>query len=145
MLNKMEETVNKDYIGNGIYKENIMDNYKNPRNLGKMKNPDAAYHDLNPICGDELNVEIKFNNYTVKDVKIIPRGCAISVASASILSEFIKEKSKEEIKNLKNEDVFDMLGIELSPIRVKCALLPLITLKKAIYGFDKVKYTQNGE
>ena len=67
------------------------------------------------------------------------------MASASILSEFIKEKSKEEIKNLKNEDVFDMLGIELSPIRVKCALLPLITLKKAIYGFDKVKYTQNGE
>ena len=139
------ENIDRNYIGHGIYRENILDNYKNPRNYGRIENADAEFMDFNPVCGDELTIGIKFNTHTVKDIKIIPKGCAISVASASILSEFIKGRSKEEIKNLKNEDVFNLLGIELSPIRVKCALLPLITLKKAVYGFDKIQYKENGE
>ena len=139
------KNIDRNYIGHGIYRENILDNYKNPRNLGRIENADAEFRDFNPVCGDELSIGIKFNSHAINDVKIIPRGCAISVASASILSEFIKGKTKDEIKNLKNEDVFNMLGIELSPIRVKCALLPLVTLKKAVYGFDKIKYTENGE
>ena len=142
---KMEETADRNYIGYGIYRENILDNYKNPRNFGKIENADITFRDFNPICGDELTINLKFNSHTIKEIKIMPKGCAISVASASILSEFIRGKTKEEIKNIKNEDVFNMLGIELSPIRVKCALLPLVTLKKAIYGVDKIKYRGNGE
>ena len=141
----MEETADRNYIGYGIYRENILDNYKNPRNFGKIENADITFRDFNPICGDELTINLKFNSHTIKEIKIMPKGCAISVASASILSEFIRGKTKEEIKNIKNEDVFNMLGIELSPIRVKCALLPLVTLKKAIYGVDKIKYRGNGE
>ncbi len=119
--------------------EEILDHYKNPRNFGKIENPDIRFHDSNPLCGDEIEIMIKLNSNKVKDVKFIAKGCAISIASASMLSEKIKNQDTGFIKNLKNQDIFDMLSINLSPIRVKCALLSLVALKKGIYGVNNAE------
>ncbi|MAG47177.1 SUF system NifU family Fe-S cluster assembly protein [archaeon] len=131
---KQELKVDRDYVGEGIYRENILDHYKNVRNLGKIENADLEFHDLNPICGDEMTVSLNFDQDKVREVKVLPKGCAISTASASILSEELKGKNKKEIMKMKTEDIFKLLGIKLNSMRIKCALLPLSTVKKAICG-----------
>jgi len=117
-----------------IYRENIMDNYKEPRNFGKLHNFTIEYSDQNPLCGDKVHVYLKVEDGKVKDIKYESEGCAISIATASILSEAIKGKSIEDIKNLERDDILDMIGIKLTPMRVKCAMLSLVAIKK---GLDK--------
>ena len=121
-----------------MYQENILDHYKNPRNSGKIENASVHHHEYNPLCGDELEIFLIIDkDKNITDVRIKANGCAISTASASMLSEQAKGKNIEEIKKFKKEDVLEMLGIPLSPVRLKCALLSLDTLKNSILIYEK--------
>ena len=115
-----------------MYAEEILDHYRNPRNFGKMVDPDAKFRELNPLCGDEYEFQIKLSDGSVKDIKFNGDGCAISMASASMLTEFVKDKKISELKRISPDDIFKMLGITVSPARMKCALLPLSVLKGCI-------------
>ena len=121
-----------------MYQENILDHYKNPRNFGKIENASVHHHEYNPLCGDEIDMFLVIDeNKKVVDVKFFGKGCAISTASASMLSEEIRGKNTEELKNLTKEKILEMLGIPISPVRLKCALLSLDTLKNSILIFEK--------
>jgi nitrogen fixation NifU-like protein len=118
-----------------LYRELILDHYRNPRNKGRLEEPDISYEDDNPLCGDHIHLYLALDDQgRVQDVAWEGEGCAISMASASMLSEAIKGKSLEELRTLSKEDVLEMLGIELGPVRLKCALLPLKVLKAGAYG-----------
>ena len=116
-----------------MYQEELLDHYKNPRNAGSLSNPDIEFSDTNPLCGDEIKVTAKIKNETIEDIKFDARGCAISVAAASKLSEVLKNKPISEIKRMDNKEVLDLLGVPISPMRLKCALLSLRALQKGIY------------
>lgn len=120
-----------------LYRENIMDHYQNPRNYGKIENPDISFKDSNPLCGDKLQIDIKIDNEKVSDVKFNCKCCAICKASASILTEMIEEMSLDELKEIGKNEVMEALGISLGPVRIKCALLPLKVLKAGVYGINK--------
>lgn len=120
-----------------FYREHILEHYKNPRNWGHIPDPDVQHDESNPLCGDKLHIELKFRDengkHIVDEVRFNGRGCAISQASASMLSEMIEGKTREELAQIRAEDVMDLLGIEISPARVKCALLSLKTLKLGLF------------
>ncbi len=120
-----------------MYKEQILDHSKHPRNRGTLADATNSYEDLNPLCGDKVRIDLKIENGVVTNVGFTGRGCAISQASASMLTEEIKGKSLEEIKHIDKEHVLDMLGIPLGPSRIKCALLPLKVLKASAYGIHE--------
>jgi len=125
--------VSLDLLGEDMYREHILDHYKNPRNFGKLKDPDVEHHGDNPLCGDEITMQLKISeDGTVTDVKFEGVGCAISQASASMLTEWVKGKRLDEIMKLERDDMLEMLGVQLSPIRVKCAVLGLMVLKDSI-------------
>jgi len=115
-----------------IYMDFILEHYKNPSNYGKIENPSTSSKGLNPLCGDELEIYILVEKNTIKDIKFTGKGCAISQASASILTEMVKGKDIDYVMNLKEKDLLDALGIEISPSRLKCALLSYNTLKEAV-------------
>lgn len=117
-----------------LYKENILDHYKNPRNCGEIENPDISYFDTNPLCGDELQLQIKVKDGKADDVKFKGKGCSISQASASMLTEMILGKDMEEIKKIGKKEILDAVGLQLGPSRIKCALLSLKVLKAGAYG-----------
>ena len=120
-----------------MYQENILDHFKNPRNFGKIENASVHHHEYNPLCGDEIEMDMVIENKKVVEIKFNGHGCAISRASASMLTEQIKGKSIEEIEKLTKENILEMLGIPISPVRLKCALLSLDTLKNSIIIFEK--------
>jgi nitrogen fixation protein NifU and related proteins len=131
-----------------IYREIILDYYRNPRNYGKLTNPDIAQKDSNPLCGDELEMHLNIKESKVVDVKFTGKGCAISQASASMLTELIMGKNFEEVKKLSKEDILDNLGLhDLGPARIKCALLSLKVLKSGLYSYllDKLKDTESAD
>lgn len=120
-----------------MYRELIIEHYKNPRHHGTLDPADISYEDDNPLCGDRIRVDLRLNG----DEKIVEaafsgQGCAISQASASMLLEDIQGKTLDDIKDLAKKDVLDMLGIELGPVRLKCALLALKVLKVGAYGIQ---------
>ena len=115
-----------------FYRENILDHYKNPRNHGHIDHPSAAAEGVNPLCGDELSVELKVADGIVTDVRYNGRGCAISQASASMLSDVVMGKPLDQLAGISKEDVLEELGIPLSPIRLKCAMLSVGVLKVAL-------------
>ncbi len=118
-----------------FYRELILDHYKNPRNKGTLDPHDFSYEDDNPLCGDRIRIDLRVDGENrVTDVAFTGRGCAISQASASLLTEAIKGKTLDEIKQIGKEEILDMLGIELGPVRLKCALLSLKVLKAGAYG-----------
>lgn len=120
-----------------LYRENILDHYKHPRHHGTLEHPDVTYEDANPLCGDRMRMDVKIVDGRISDVAFSGHGCSISQASASMLCERVAGKSLEEVKALTREDVLEMLGIELGPVRLKCALLALKTLKAGIYGLNQ--------
>ena len=120
-----------------LYREEILDHYKHPRHFGHLDEPDLCYHDSNPFCGDEITLELKVEDGRVADVAFSGHGCAISRASASMMSEEIVGKSIEELREWQKEQVLDLLGIEVGPVRVKCALLPFKALKGAVWGLKE--------
>lgn len=115
-----------------IYREIILDHFKNPRNFGKIRKPSASFSLYNSACGDKIEIDIKTKDKNIEDIKFRGEGCAISLASASMLTEKVIGKNIGEIKNLDTEDILKMLGITLTPTRLKCALLPLEVLQKTL-------------
>jgi nitrogen fixation NifU-like protein len=134
----MKENIDPNWIGeDDIYRENIIDHYKNPRNFGELKEADIEKSELNPICGDTIKLFVKLKESKISEVKFKGKGCAISLAAASMLTEKLIGKTIEEVKNIKKEDVFEMLGIELGIVRMKCGLLCLNTLLKGVEEMKK--------
>jgi nitrogen fixation NifU-like protein len=127
-------------LSDDIYREIILDHYRNPRNKGKLLNADVSIHDSNPLCGDEIDIHLKIEEEKVKDIKFEGRGCAISQASASMLTEMIMDKPLATVKDLTKEDILENIGLmNLGPARIKCALLSLKVLKLGMvrYYADK--------
>jgi len=117
-----------------LYRDNIIDHYQNPRNYGTLEHPDISYEDSNPVCGDELRIDLQVKDDKVVDARFSGHGCSISQASASMLTEEIIGKSLEEVQQIDKQYLLDMLGIPLGPVRLKCALLSLKVLKAGAYG-----------
>lgn len=117
-----------------IYQEELLDHYENPSNYGVLTNPDISHEEDNPLCGDMIRMDLMVDNGIIKEVRFSGYGCTISQAAASMLTEKIEGKSLEEIKNISRDDIMDMIGIPLGPVRVKCALLALKVLKAGAYG-----------
>jgi nitrogen fixation protein NifU and related proteins len=115
-----------------LYRENILDHYKNPRNSGHLDAPTVSAEGVNPLCGDELRVELQIEDGVVTDLRFNGRGCAISQAAASMISDVAKGKSVADVQALGREDVLEELGIPLTPIRLKCASLSVQLLKVAL-------------
>ena len=115
-----------------IYKEIVLDHYKYPRNYGLIQKPDSRAKEENIFCGDSVEISLKFDGKKIKDIKFKGKGCVISQAAASILTDYIKGKPLKKAGKMTTEDLLKLLGIALSPTRMKCAELPLITLKKAL-------------
>jgi len=117
-----------------FYREYILDHYKNPRNYGRLDSPTLSHEEDNPLCGDVVGIDLKVSDGRIEDVRFHGRGCAISQASASLLTERIKGRSLDEARKISKEDVFEDLGIAISPARIKCALLSLKVLKVGAWG-----------
>ena len=123
-------------MSSDIYKEIILDYYKNPRNRGTMESPDAKSRDSNPLCGDVIELQLKFSDGKVSDIKFNGDGCAISQASASMLTELVMGKSIEDVRKIDKTILLDNLGSpNLGAVRIKCALLPLKVMKSAVYEY----------
>lgn len=119
-----------------IYKEIILEHYRNPHNFGRLKDPDFTASDTNPLCGDHVEIQVKLNDGKVQDVKFLGRGCAISQASASLLTDLIIGKSIDELQRFDKEQLLEAMGNpDLGPVRIKCALLSLKTLKLGLYSY----------
>lgn len=119
-----------------LYQDLILDHYRNPRNQGELKGATHEAEASNPTCGDKLGMQIFVKNDIIEGVKFSGSGCAISQASASLLTETIKGKSVGEALALEPKDVLELLGVTLSPARLKCGLLSLETLKKTLKEKD---------
>ena len=117
-----------------FYREYILDHYKNPRNYGRLEDPDITHEEDNPLCGDVVGMDFKIKNGVIEDIRFHGRGCAISQASASLLTERLKGIALDQAKKIDKNDVLGELGIQISPARIKCALLPLKVLKVGAYG-----------
>ncbi|MGC8855925.1 MAG: Fe-S cluster assembly sulfur transfer protein SufU [Anaerolineae bacterium] len=118
-----------------LYREIIIEHYKNPSYRGSLDPHDISFADNNPLCGDHIQIDLRVSeDGKVTDARFDGHGCAISQASADLLLESIIGKSLEDIKKLTKQDILDMLGIDLGPVRLKCALLSLKVLKAGVYG-----------
>jgi nitrogen fixation NifU-like protein len=119
---------------NDLYRENILDHYKNPRNHGEIADADASAEGMNPLCGDEVTIFVTFadDGETIADAKFAGRGCAISQASTSMLTELIKGRKARDVIDFDREELLEEIGIPLTPVRLKCAILGLHTLKVAL-------------
>ena len=117
-----------------FYREYILDHYKNPRNFGRLDNPDISHEEDNPLCGDVIGMDFRVTGGVIEDIRFHGRGCAISQASASLLTERLKGMALDDAKKIDKADVLGELGIEISPARIKCALLSLKVLKVGAYG-----------
>ena len=121
-----------------LYRETIIEHYKNPSHKGRLEPADISFQDDNPVCGDQIQIFLRLDeNSRVKEVAFDGYGCAISQASADLLLESIIGKSLDEVKSLTKQDVLDLLGSDLGPVRLKCALLSLKVLKAGVYGLGE--------
>jgi nitrogen fixation NifU-like protein len=120
-----------------LYQENILDHYEHPHNRGIMEHPTLEYRDLNPLCGDEVRVQGRLDEQGhLAEVCFDGKGCVISLAAASMLMETVEGKSLVEVKRMDRQTMLDLLGIPLTAMRVKCAMLALRTLEKAIHLYE---------
>ena len=123
-----------------LYREQIIDRYKSPRMRGTLDPHDYSYEDDNPLCGDRIRIDVRVDGEgKVTGAAFSGTGCAISQASADLLTESIVGKSTDEVKLLSKQHILDMLGIELGPVRLKCALLSLKVLKAGVYGIESLE------
>lgn len=123
-----------------FYRELIVERYKNPAYKGNLNPNDYSYEDENPLCGDHIRIDLRVdNNQIITDAVFSGHGCAISQASADLLMESIIGKPIDEVKKMNKETILDLLGIELGPVRLKCALLSLKVLKAGLYGIGSLE------
>ena len=121
-----------------LYRELIIERYKNPLYRGELNPHDISFEDDNPLCGDHIRIDLRVDqDDMVREARFEGHGCAISQASADLLVESVIGQSLEQVKKLTKEDLLDMLGIELGPVRLKCALLSLKVLKAGVYGLGE--------
>ena len=138
-----------------MYREVILDHYKNPRNHGAVESADAEAEGQNPLCGDEVTVSVKFGSdgETIEEMRFEGRGCAISQAATSMLTELVQGRKASDVALLDKDELLEEIGIQLTPVRLKCAMLGLTTLKVALHkakgtplpqglaGFDELELT----
>jgi nitrogen fixation NifU-like protein len=115
-----------------LYRDYILEHYRRPHNFGTMDDATSSYEGANPLCGDRITLQVRVRDGVLDGVAFTGRGCAISQASASLLTDEVKGKPVDAAAKLGSSDVLDMLGIEISPARMKCALLSLDTLQHAL-------------
>ncbi len=118
-----------------MYKEHIMDHYKHPRNNAALKNPTISHSEKNPSCGDSITVDISITDNVIDAIGFTGEGCAISMAAASMLFEDMQSMSVDDVLTLTREDMLEMIGIPLTTMRVKCGMLALHAVKKALYTY----------
>jgi len=118
-----------------MYREVILDHYKNPRHHGSLEEEDAEANGQNPLCGDEVTVSVKFgaDGETIEEMRFLGRGCAISQAATSMLTELVEGRKAADVAVLDKQELLDEIAIQLTPIRLKCAMLGLTTLKVALH------------
>jgi nitrogen fixation protein NifU and related proteins len=116
-----------------LYREVILDHYKNPRGHGVIERADAEAEGQNPLCGDEVSIAVAFEGDRIADVKFQGRGCAISQAATSMLMDMVKGRTAQEVATMSRDELLDEVGIPLTPVRLKCALLGLGVLKLALH------------
>jgi len=138
-----------------LYREVILDHYKNPRGHGVIEGADAEAEGQNPLCGDEVSIYVAFDDdgETIEDVKFSGRGCAISQAATSMLMEMTRGRTAQQVASLDKDELLAEIGVPLTPVRLKCAMLGLTTLKVALHkakgtplpdglaGFDDLELT----
>jgi nitrogen fixation protein NifU and related proteins len=119
-----------------FYREEILEHYARPHHYGTLEHPDISHEESNPLCGDRIrfDIELDADGQRVEDIRFSGVGCAISKASASMLSDLLIGRTLDEIRALTKENLLEELGIELGPVRLKCALLPLKVVKVGAYG-----------
>jgi nitrogen fixation NifU-like protein len=133
-------------LSEDIYREIILDHYRNPRNKGRISDADVSFHDSNPLCGDEIDIHLKVEDNIVKDIKFEGRGCAISQASASMLTEMVMNKALTSVKELDKDDILENIGlVNLGPARIKCALLSLKVLKMSMVEYYTSKDPESAQ
>ena len=115
-----------------LYKEIVLDHYKNPHNFGELDPADYTAEDSNPLCGDQIRMDLRVDDGIVTDVKFNGRGCAVSIASASILTDMILGRPLDEVRQISKEELLDEIGIPVSPARMKCATLGLTVLNMSL-------------
>ena len=121
-----------------FYRENILDHYRNPRHKGELNEATHSHEEHNPLCGDVVRIDLHVDDNNIIDqVAFSGRGCAISQASASMLVELLEGKTLDDAKQIDKDDILEMLGIEIGPVRLKCALLSLKVLKAGAYGLTE--------
>ncbi|MGA9398001.1 MAG: SUF system NifU family Fe-S cluster assembly protein [Anaerolineaceae bacterium] len=121
-----------------LYREIIVDRYKNPQFKGKLDAFNISFEDENPLCGDLIRIDLRVDEEgVIRDAVFEGHGCAISQASADLLIESVIGKKVDEVKKMTKQDILDLLGIELGPVRLKCALLPLKVIKAGVYGLKE--------
>lgn len=122
-----------------LYRDYILEHYRRPHNFGVLDNPTASHEGSNPLCGDRLTIQLGIRDGIVDRVGFTGRGCAISQASASLLTDEIKGKPVSEVAGFRADDLLDLLGIEISPARLKCAMLSLDTVQAAVKDVDAAR------
>lgn len=120
--------------GDSIYREIILEHYKNPSNRGALDPNDFTYEDVNPLCGDEIRIDVRVQDDRISEIRFSGRGCAVSQASASILTEMVDGRTLAEVKAIGRDELLAEIGIPVSPARMKCAMLGLKVLKAGVYG-----------
>jgi len=122
---------------NDLFRENILEHYQHPRCHGTLENANVTYEDANPLCGDRIRMDLRIDDGRIQAVRFSGHGCSISQAAASMLCEDIEGKTLDEVKKIGRQDMLDMIGIDLGPVRLKCALLALKTVKAGVYGLHQ--------
>jgi nitrogen fixation NifU-like protein len=123
-----------------LYRDYILEHYRKPHNFGVLEAPTASYEGSNPLCGDRITMMLGIKDGVVDEVAFTGRGCAISQASASLLTDEIKGKKVEDVEKMTAEDLLDLIGIDISPARLKCALLSLDTLAHALADEEEIEH-----
>ncbi len=120
-----------------LYRELILEHYKHPHNAGTLDQPDISHEEHNPLCGDRIRIDLAVEQGVITDVRFQGRGCAISQAAASLLTDELRGKTLDQARAISKEDLLDLIGIPLekNPVRLKCALLSLKTLKAGVYTY----------
>lgn len=119
-----------------MYRDHILAHYRSPQNFGALDTPDITYRDDNPLCGDDIEIQMELDGTRLSDIRFRGQGCAISQASASLLTEDVKGKNLEELQAIAEKDVLELLAIPVSPVRKKCALLALHVIQGGITAWE---------